>query len=165
MLEGQYSIYLTLFVIIILLMLAMMFENDAQTLILTPIEQMMSMINMVADDPLEEFDFEDIGGGTPQYELKVVILAIQKITSLLRIGFGEAGAEIISKNMSVEGGSHNQGLDPMIPGKRMYVAPQGFLLTPPSNSLPPLGTPSSASATSTSSTCAPRCSRTRSWRS
>jgi len=79
------------------------------------------MINMVADDPLEEFDFDEIGGATPQYELKVVVLAIQKITALLRIGFGEAGAEIISKNMSVESGEHNSGLDPMIPGKRMYA--------------------------------------------
>jgi class 3 adenylate cyclase len=119
--EGaKQSIFLTLFVIVILISMSIAFENDAQTLILTPIEQMMSMINMVADDPLEEFDFADMVGSSTQYELKVVVLAIQKITTLLRIGFGEAGAEIISKNMSVEGGS-SQGLDPMIPGKRMYA--------------------------------------------
>ena len=82
---------------------------------------MMEMINMVADDPLEEFEFEDLGGSAGEYELKVVSLAIQKITTLLRIGFGVAGAEIISKNMSVEHGEATSALDPMIPGKRMYA--------------------------------------------
>jgi len=116
---ALYSIYLTLFVIGVLISMAIAFETDAQQLVLSPIEQMMEMINMVADDPLEEFEFADMGG-TGEYELKVVALAIQKITSLLRIGFGVAGAEIISKNMSVEHGQ-GQGLDPMIPGKRMYA--------------------------------------------
>ncbi|GMH51198.1 hypothetical protein TrRE_jg11895 [Triparma retinervis] len=118
--EGaQLQILLTLFVIVVLISMAVAFENDAQQLVLSPIEQMMEMISMVADDPLEEFEFADMGG-TGEYELKVVALAIQKITSLLRIGFGVAGAEIISKNMSVEHGQ-GQGLDPMIPGKRMYA--------------------------------------------
>ncbi|GMI46710.1 hypothetical protein TrCOL_g1656 [Triparma columacea] len=118
--EGaQLQILLTLFVIVVLISMAVAFESDAQQLVLSPIEQMMEMISMVADDPLEEFEFADMGG-TGEYELKVVALAIQKITSLLRIGFGVAGAEIISKNMSVEHGQ-GQGLDPMIPGKRMYA--------------------------------------------
>ena len=131
------SIYLTLFVIAILVSMAVAFESDAQKLVLSPIEQMMEMINMVADSPLVEFDFsEEIGSGrgggggggggggsahtTGEYELKVVAMAIQKITSLLRIGFGVAGAEIISKNMSLETGEASSVLDPMIPGKRMY---------------------------------------------
>ena len=128
---AEMSIYLTIFVIVILITMAIAFESDAQTLILTPIEKMMELINMVADDPLEEFDFgkDDLGTGgegrsdqQQQYELKVVVLAIQKITALLRIGFGEAGAEIISKNMSVEAGTMiSSSLDPMIPGKRMYA--------------------------------------------
>mmetsp|Transcript_14770 Transcript_14770/g.30393 ORF Transcript_14770/g.30393 Transcript_14770/m.30393 type:complete len:953 (+) Transcript_14770:93-2951(+) len=116
---ALYQILLTIFVIAVLISMAIAFESDAQQLVLSPIEQMMEMISMVADDPLEEFEFASMGG-TGEYELKVVALAIQKITSLLRIGFGVAGAEIISKNMSVEHGQ-GQGLDPMIPGKRMYA--------------------------------------------
>mmetsp|Transcript_18206 Transcript_18206/g.33850 ORF Transcript_18206/g.33850 Transcript_18206/m.33850 type:complete len:952 (+) Transcript_18206:62-2917(+) len=119
--DGAYfSILLTCFVIIILISMSIAFENDAQQLVLSPIEQMMEMINMVADDPLEEFDFDNLGGTAGEYELKVVSLAIQKITTLLRIGFGVAGAEIISKNMSTHDDA-SSGLDPMIPGKRMYA--------------------------------------------
>ncbi|GMH68955.1 hypothetical protein TL16_g05047 [Triparma laevis f. inornata] len=117
---AYYSVLLTCFVIVILISMSIAFENDAQQLVLSPIEQMMEMINMVADDPLEEFDFDNLGGTAGEYELKVVSLAIQKITTLLRIGFGVAGAEIISKNMSTHDGA-SSGLDPMIPGKRMYA--------------------------------------------
>jgi len=39
--------------------------------------------------------------------------AITKIGVLLALGFGEAGSEIIAKNMAQKG-----DLDPMLPGKR-----------------------------------------------
>lgn len=41
--------------------------------------------------------------------------SINKMGALLRVAFGRAGAEIISKNMDVDVG----GVDPMIPGKRV----------------------------------------------
>jgi class 3 adenylate cyclase len=79
----------------------------------------MSIVNMVAADPLEDFDFKSMPG-SGDYETHVVQLAIEKITALLRIGFGVAGAEIISSNMSVEGNG-SACLNPMIPGKRVYA--------------------------------------------
>ena len=57
---------------------------------------------------------------TGDYETHVVQLAIEKITALLRVGFGVAGAEIISSNMAVEGGG-SASLNPMIPGRRVYA--------------------------------------------
>jgi len=115
---SAYSLALTLFVIVILLVLSAQFNRDAQKLVLSPLEEMMDMVNMVAQDPLENHNFPD--KTSSQYETRVVQLAIQKITTLLRVGFGVAGAGIISSNMSVEGEDGSE-LKPMIPGKRMYA--------------------------------------------
>lgn len=113
------SIYLMLFVIFMLIVLSAQFTGDAQRLVLAPIENMMAIVNMVAEDPLEDFDFKSMPR-TGDYETHVVQLAIEKITALLRVGFGVAGAEIISSNMAVKGGG-NACLNPMIPGKRVYA--------------------------------------------
>eukprot|EP00592_Proboscia_alata_P007332 CAMPEP_0194354602 /NCGR_PEP_ID=MMETSP0174-20130528/2717_1 /TAXON_ID=216777 /ORGANISM="Proboscia alata, Strain PI-D3" /LENGTH=893 /DNA_ID=CAMNT_0039123605 /DNA_START=273 /DNA_END=2951 /DNA_ORIENTATION=+ len=115
------SIHLTLFVIFMLISLSLQFTGDAQKLVLAPIEGMMEMVNSVAADPLEVLDFETISRDSLcLYETRVVQIAIQKITTLLRVGFGVAGAEIISMNMAVEG-EGSACLDPMIPGKRIYA--------------------------------------------
>lgn len=117
--EALAGIYLTLFVVFMLVSLSTQFTGDAQRLVLAPIESMMEMVTMVAEDPLEDYDFDNVSK-VGDYETRVVQVAIQKITALLRLGFGVAGAEIISKNMAVERGGFNV-LDPMIPGKRVYA--------------------------------------------
>lgn len=117
--NAQSGIYTTLFVVFMLISLSIQFTGDAQVLVLAPIENMMEMVNMVAADPLASHDF-DTSGHTGAYETHVVHTAIQKITSLLRVGFGIAGAAIISKNLSIE--EKNPGsIETMIPGKRVYA--------------------------------------------
>ena len=117
--EARASICLMLFVLVMLVVLSAQFTGDAQRLVLAPIENMMAIVNRVADDPLEVFDFNN-SARRGDYETQVIQLAIEKITALLRIGFGVAGAEIISSNMTVEGGG-SAFLNPMIPGKRVYA--------------------------------------------
>lgn len=117
--QALAGIYLTLFVVFMLISLSTQFTGDAQKLVLAPIESMMEMVNMVADDPLEDFNFHNFSKGSGgEYETRVVQVAIQKITALLRVGFGVAGADIISTNMAVEGSAV---LEPMLPGKRVYA--------------------------------------------
>ena len=48
-----------------------------------------------------------------QYETVVIENAIIKIGTLLALGFGDAGSEIIASNMSKHG-----DVDPMLPGKK-----------------------------------------------
>jgi len=117
--QSILSIGLLLFVMSMLIGLSFQFTQDAQSLVLSPIENMMSIVNLVAADPLQDFDFKSMPG-SGDYETHGVQLAIEKITALLRIGFGVAGAEIISSNMSVEGNG-SACLNPMIPGKRVYA--------------------------------------------
>jgi len=117
--QSLASVWLMIFVIFMLVTLSTQFTGDAQRLVLAPIENMMAIVNMVAEDPLEDFDFKSMPQ-TGDYETHVVQLAIEKITALLRVGFGVAGAEIISSNMAVEGGG-SASLNPMIPGRRVYA--------------------------------------------
>lgn len=118
--QARSGICLTLFVIFMLVTMSAQFTGDAQKLVLAPIESMIQMVNMVAEDPLEDFDFShDSNANGGKYETRMVQEAIQKITALLRVGFGVAGADIISKNMAVEG-EGSAVLDPMIPGRRVY---------------------------------------------
>lgn len=119
--SSKSGIYLTVFVVVVLVTLSVQFTGDAQKLVLTPIESMMEMVNMVANDPLEDFDFSSLSGGGQAYETRVVQVAIEKITALLRVGFGVAGAEIISSNMAIEGGTGSAVIEPMIPGQRVYA--------------------------------------------
>ena len=54
------------------------------------------------------------------YETSTLEKIIVKIGGLLAIGFGQAGSEIIVKNME-----NNGSIDPMIPGKKI-IAIFGF---------------------------------------
>ena len=120
--QALSGIYLTLFVIFMLVTLSMQFTGDAQKLVLAPIEAMMDMVKNVADDPLEDFDYHtQHRGESGDYETRVVQVAIQKITALLRVGFGVAGADIISANMAIRDGENSAVIEPMLPGKRMYA--------------------------------------------
>jgi hypothetical protein len=118
--ESISNIYLTLFVIFVLVMLSTQFTGDAQKLVLGPIESMMKMIKLVAEDPLEVHIFDTLTG-VGEYETHAIEVAIKKMTALLRVGFGVAGADIISANMKVEEDGGTAVLHPMIPGKRVYA--------------------------------------------
>ena len=48
------------------------------------------------------------------YEIRTLQFAILRISALIAIGFGEAGGEILKENINSE-----QGLNPMIPGKKI----------------------------------------------
>jgi len=50
---------------------------------------------------------------TGEYETTIIENAIIKIGTLLALGFGDAGSEIIGSNMANPG-----DVDPMIPGKK-----------------------------------------------
>lgn len=44
---------------------------------------------------------------------------IEKITGLLRVGFGEAGAGIISTNLANK--DSNTAINPLLPGKTLFI--------------------------------------------
>jgi len=136
----------TFFVMILLVTASMMFTNDANRLVLRPVEKMIGRIEAIRDKPLlamkmadDEFKAEEIAKEREQRQrrkpwnrimmeisrlcsgrneiMETVILekTIIKLGSLLALGFGEAGADIIGKNMS---GSDSAGVNAMVPGRK-----------------------------------------------
>jgi hypothetical protein len=107
------GILLTIFVSLVMLIGTVTFTTDVETLVLKPIQRMMNMVEQVARDPLAPLFF-DHSDGTGEYETMLLEDTIQKITGLLRVGFGEAGAGIISANLNLEDSS--SVINPLIPG-------------------------------------------------
>ena len=116
-LQAVLNIMRTLFICIILLVGAMSFSKDANQLVLIPIERMIKKVRLLADNPLAGSKMEtDNEGEDSQYETRILENAFIKISSLLAIGFGDAGAEIIGENMKSGG-----GINAMVPGKKCFA--------------------------------------------
>lgn len=120
----MFSIILTIFVGIMMVGGAITFASDAQRLVIAPIERMVNLVEAVAKNPLAVFSSShnnaSKGGESGDYETKLLETTIEKITSLLRVGFGEAGAGIISANLSTEKGA-SATINPLLPGQRIYA--------------------------------------------
>ncbi|RHZ18068.1 hypothetical protein DYB37_000240 [Aphanomyces astaci] len=72
-------------------------------------DQLMALVNRLAQNPLANVEIEE--DLNQEYETRMLEKTIAKIGRLLQVGFGSAGTEIISKNMSGTG-----ELNVMIPG-------------------------------------------------
>merc|ERR1711871_1508117 len=117
---NLYQILPTIFVSVMLVMGSVIFTSDAQRLVLDPIERMMNMVEAVAKDPLQPLQFQHDGdGGSGEYETRLLESTIEKITGLLRVGFGEAGAGIIKANLDIA--DNSAVINPLIPGVRIYA--------------------------------------------
>ncbi len=151
-LTGLLNIFQTIFVCIMLSGAAILFENDAKKLVLSPLEIMIEIVDNVAKDPINAKNIEEIQTGVKaildeeeeekikkkkdihgnfhnsgivsmedkndndeeeNYEVSVIKAAIIKISALLAISFGEAGGEIIKKNLT-----SGQDLNPRLKGKK-----------------------------------------------
>ena len=119
--QGILNMLQTVFICIVLAGGAMMFSKDANDLVLRPIERMVKRFQDMADNPLAKRQKVKKGDDEEQqFETKMLENAFEKIYSLMTLGFGDAGAEIIGTNMQSGG-----DLDPMVPGQKM-VAIFGF---------------------------------------
>jgi len=154
--EALYALSTTGFICIVLCMASLQFSNDANRLVLRPVENMVKRVEMIRNDPLiavkmadEEFKIEEKekakrlrrGGRTQAFArfrfqaascgslcanitsttaepMETVILekTIIKRGSLLALGFGEAGANIIGHNLE---SSDSAGVNAMIQGIRV----------------------------------------------
>jgi class 3 adenylate cyclase len=151
--EALLNTLQTLFICLLLGIGSMTFSNDANKLVLAPIERMISKLDRIRNDPLqalrigdEEHKREQIRAARKSgaesmkrkrckwcrdklkwfqrekaavqepMETQVLERTIIKIGSLLALGFGEAGAQIIGQNMKDNERSAVMG---MIPGRNV----------------------------------------------
>mmetsp|Transcript_30364 Transcript_30364/g.44687 ORF Transcript_30364/g.44687 Transcript_30364/m.44687 type:complete len:871 (-) Transcript_30364:458-3070(-) len=102
--EALSSILLTSFVIILLAVGTMAFSHDVNNLVIIPIERMVQLVKEISVNPLggnHSLDAADIKRMDDGMETTLLLKTISKIAGLMRVGFGEAGAEIIAKNLNI----------------------------------------------------------------
>lgn len=157
--EAMLNTFQTLFICLLLGVGSMTFSNDANKLVLAPIERMISKLDRIRNNPLEALKIGDEDAQREQVraarksmdpadedladvsrcrrclrrvfpcckrreeaqvpepmETQVLERTIIKIGSLLALGFGEAGAQIIGQNMKDNDSSAVMG---MIPGRKV----------------------------------------------
>ena len=85
---------------------ALSFSADAKELALKPIERVIVKVNKIAQDPLSArfVNLTDNGNQDNEFETQIIENAITKTGTLLALGFGEAGTEIIVSNVTKAGG-------------------------------------------------------------
>lgn len=100
--EGaNFSIGTTIFVMVLLLVGTYAFSTDVETLVIEPIEKMVSLVKKISADPLGvNYDsIHQMEGFVAGMETTVLLTTIAKIGGLMRVGFGSAGAAVIGNNL------------------------------------------------------------------
>jgi len=110
--QGQavVNIVQVTFIIALLWISSYLFQKDADRLVIRPLSKMAKLVQGLSHNPLARIE-ESEGG---EYETDFVERALKKFGKLLQIAFGEAGSEIIGKNLGADG-----DLNPMIAGRKM----------------------------------------------
>jgi len=125
-LEAGFNIVKTFFVMFMMALGAIMFQQDAQLLVIGPIERMMDMVRRLAENPMgatqteDDMLDEDKRAKKQGYETALLESTLTKVGALLQVGFGAAGAGIIAHNMA-----QGDEIDPMVPGK-LITSVYGF---------------------------------------
>ena len=99
------SIYNTLFIIGLLLFGTLSFITAIRALVIGPIEKMVALVQEISIDPLGA-DYKDMSeedGFMAGMETTTLLITINKIGSLMRVGFGEAGASVIANCLGTSG--------------------------------------------------------------
>ncbi len=102
--EALLGILLTSFVILLLAVGTMTFSRDVNSLVILPIEKMVQLVREISANPLgKNFSLspDELKGTDDGMETTLLLRTISKIAGLMRVGFGEAGAEIIGKNLNM----------------------------------------------------------------
>ena len=113
--SAKMSLLKTSVIVVGLALAVILFSRDAETLVIDPIERMIKLVKRLADNPLANLyrNDEDVDAAEG-FETTLLETTLEKISSLLQVGFGVAGAQIIQCNMSSGG-----DLDVMIPGRKI----------------------------------------------
>lgn len=83
-------------------MSAYFFSSDVNRLVINPIERLVQLVRKISENPLG-VEYKMLGaeeGFVEGMETTMLLTTITKIGGLMRVGFGEAGASVIAKNLS-----------------------------------------------------------------
>ena len=106
----------TLYMLFLLIGSSIIFMWDAEFMVVQPLERMYNLVRKLADNPLHSLSHAETTEGVEEFETAILEKTLTKIGVLLQVGFGEAGANIIAKNMG------RGELRTTEPGKRVTCA-------------------------------------------
>jgi hypothetical protein len=98
--EAVYSILLTLFVLVILVLGSFQVASDAQRLVLKPIETLVEFLDRPSTASRDDLTSKD---NTGMFETKLVENTIKKLVNMLRVGFGPAGSIVAASHLLADG--------------------------------------------------------------
>ncbi|OQS03511.1 hypothetical protein THRCLA_04178 [Thraustotheca clavata] len=110
--RAQNTMFSTALCIICIVLSVIYLDLETYKLVIQPIESMLTVVRRLAINPLQTIEVQV---GEAQNEILLLQNMLAKIASLIQIGFGEAGAQILSGNM-LEG-----DLNPMAEGKKIHA--------------------------------------------
>ena len=104
--SAIYSILTTTFIIVLLIGGTYFFGVDVNRLVIGPIERLVDLVRRISLNPLG-VEYKMLGekeGFVDGMETTMLLSTITKIGALMRVGFGEAGASVIAKNLAESSG-------------------------------------------------------------
>jgi len=99
--SADFSIMTTCFVMVLLLLGTYSFSSDVEELVIEPIEKMVGLVKKISADPLG-VNYDAMGkmeGFAAGMETTILLTTIAKLGGLMRVGFGQAGAAVIARNL------------------------------------------------------------------
>eukprot|EP01050_Picozoa_sp_SAG11_P016913 SAG11_NODE_2367_length_3454_cov_16.447094_1_plen_762_part_00 len=122
--QSIMSLFFMLFAVLIIGVGAGGFLADVQKYVITPIERMTSILRNLEHQMVyltADTDTIEKEGGS---EMEVLCNSIEKMIGLLHVGFGEAGTQIIEKNLQ----ESTEEIDPLMPGEMVDNIYIGFIM-------------------------------------
>eukprot|EP01044_Picomonas_judraskeda_P001206 COSAG03_NODE_67_length_15062_cov_86.408781_2_plen_589_part_00 len=112
-LQGAWNLVFLIVAVSLFTFGAMTFLHDIQEYIISPIERLKALCDNLSETLvfLAGEDVEEQGGD----EVEFLDQAVQKMEGLLRVGYGDAGTEIIARNLR----GTSEKVDPMLPGAKI----------------------------------------------
>ena len=116
--NAIFGVCQTLYITVLLGVMAFLFSRDMDNLVIRPIESMVDSVTRLAANPAHKLEAVK----SVKYETDALRVSLNKIAQLLQVGFGEAGNNLVAENLK-----KGDTVDPMVPGKKLLGA-YGFCI-------------------------------------
>jgi len=116
--QAFFNIMLICCIAILLAYMGFLLSRDVDNLVVRPIESMVEAVTKLAQNPAHKLEKVE----KVRYETDALKMSLAKIATMLQVGFGEAGNNLIAENLK-----KGDTVDPMVPGRKLLGA-YGFCI-------------------------------------
>eukprot|EP00301_Raphidiophrys_heterophryoidea_P002551 c11189_g1_i1.p1 GENE.c11189_g1_i1~~c11189_g1_i1.p1 ORF type:complete len:875 (-),score=189.61 c11189_g1_i1:168-2792(-) len=98
--KAAFSLGESIFILVVVLLFPYLFSRDVLQLVITPLEVIFDRIQSIAVNPFRKFGAEPQRKKTKiSFEIDMIRESLHRVTKLLQISLGQAGADIVSQNL------------------------------------------------------------------